>query len=58
MKYFSFKADTKGISNLLLMFVFILMSNASVFGQSAQEVVVDVNTVIVAYLLDFSPLLC
>ena len=44
MKYFSLKADTKGISNLLIMFVFILMSNVSVFGQSAQKLV-DGNTV-------------
>jgi len=44
MKYFSLKADTKGISNLLIMFVFILMSNVSVFGQSTQKLV-DVNTV-------------
>ena len=44
MKYFSLKADTKGISNLLIMFVFILMSNVSVFGQSAQKLV-DVSTI-------------
>ena len=39
MKYFSLKADTKGISNLLIMFVFIVISNVSVFGQSAQNLV-------------------
>ena len=48
MKYFSLKADTKGISNLLIMFVFVLMSNVSVFGQSAQKLVdgniVEVNS--------------
>ena len=44
MKYFSLKADTKGISSLLIMFVFILMSNVSVFGQSTQNVV-DANTI-------------
>ncbi|RDI51463.1 hypothetical protein [Flavobacterium glaciei] len=44
MKYFSLKADTKGISNLLIMFVFILMSNVSVFGQSTQKLV-DVSTI-------------
>ncbi|TDE29831.1 MULTISPECIES: hypothetical protein [Flavobacterium] len=44
MKYFSLKADTKGISNLLIIFVFMLMSNVSVFGQSAQKLV-DANAV-------------
>ena len=44
MKYFSLKVGTKGIFNLLIMFVFIVMSNASVFGQSAQKLV-DVNAV-------------
>lgn len=44
MKYFSSKANTKGISNLLIMFVFIVMSNISVFGQSTQKLV-DVNTI-------------
>lgn len=44
MKYFSLKADTKGISNLLIMFVLILMSNVSVFGQSAQKLV-DESTI-------------
>ncbi|MFV8359349.1 hypothetical protein [Flavobacterium sp. LS1P3] len=41
MKYFTLKANTKGISNLLILFVFILMSNVSVFGQSAQKLVDD-----------------
>ena len=41
MKYFTLKANTKGISNLLILFVFILMSNVSVFGQSAQKLADD-----------------
>ena len=45
MKYFSIKMDNKkGISNLLILVVFILMSNVSVFGQSAQKLV-DTNTI-------------
>ena len=44
MKYFSSKANSKGISNLLIMFVFIIMSNVSVFGQSIEKLV-DVSTI-------------
>ncbi|MFV8268320.1 hypothetical protein ACNQGP_00080 [Flavobacterium sp. GT2N3] len=44
MKYISFKAGSKGFSNLLLMFVFTVLFNASVFGQSAQKLV-HVNNV-------------
>lgn len=44
MKYFSLKANNKSIFNLLIMFVFILMSSIAVHGQSTQKLV-EGNTV-------------
>ena len=38
MKYFSLKLFSTEVSNLLIMFVFLLVFNASAFGQSSQKV--------------------
>ena len=43
MKYFSLKANNQALFNLVILFVFILLSNVSVFAQSAKDVV-DVNS--------------
>ena len=44
MKYFSLKANSKVLFNLFILTVFILLSNVSVFAQSAKNVV-DVNLI-------------
>lgn len=44
MKYFSLKANKKVALNGLMLFVFILLSNTSVFAQSSNNVV-DINTI-------------
>ena len=43
MKYFSLKANNQALFNLVILFVFILLSNVSVFAQSTKDVV-DVNS--------------
>lgn len=44
MKYFSLKSNNKALSNLVILFVFILLSNVSVFAQSTKNVV-DVTSI-------------
>jgi hypothetical protein len=44
MKYFSLKANNQALFNLVILFVFILLSNVSVFAQSSTKNVVDVNS--------------
>ena len=42
MKYISLKAGSKGFFNLIIMFVFTVLFNASAFGQSSQKLA-DLN---------------
>ena len=44
MKYFFLKANNQALFNLVILFVFILLSNVSVFAQSTKDVV-DVNSI-------------
>ena len=44
MKYFSLKANNQALFNLVILFVFILLSNVSIFAQSTKNVV-DVNSI-------------
>jgi hypothetical protein len=44
MKYFSLKANNKALFNLVILFVFILLSTVSVSAQSTKNVV-DVNSI-------------
>ena len=44
MKYFSLKTNNNALINLVILFVFILSANVSVFAQSTKNVV-DVNSI-------------
>ena len=45
MKYFYSKMDNKRVLNLSLMFIFLLISNVSVFGQSIHAVADNTTTI-------------
>lgn len=45
MKYFYLKVDNKRIFKLLALFIFLVMSNVTVFGQSANNVVDNTITI-------------